>query len=216
MTRAALLICLPMLTCVATVPAAAGPLATAGPLAGAPASRLGGEITSSDSALKRPPEPPPAANPLWAIPLSDLTETRERPPFAPTRRPPPIVVDARPRPPERLPPRTVPPEQPPLKLIGTIVGEAKGFGLFLDTSNKSEVRLSMGKSYRGWLLRTVRVRSVVMEKDHINQTLVLPTPPPLQPTTTARPPDPAAATESDAALQQRPRRAPIDAANAYR
>ena len=220
MMRAALLMSLAILAGVLPARASAAPLATAAPLADGPAGRLGGgDIASSDASLRpsaAPSETAKAANPLWAIPLSTLSETRERPPFAPTRKPPAVVSDAPPRPPERLPPRTVPPEQPPLKLIGTIVGEAKGFGLFIDTSNKDVVRLSTGSSYQGWLLRTVRERAVVMEKNHLNQTLALPAPPPLQPATIARPPRPAAATDGGARLQHPPRRAPIDATNAYR
>ena len=215
MTRAALLVALAVLAGLPPVPTAAFPA----PLDDASAGHLGGgDIASSDASLQRPPAPrdaAPAANPLWAIPLSALSETRERPPFAPTRKPPPVVADTRPRPPERLPPRAAAPEQPPLKLIGTIVGEAKGFGLFLDTANKEVVRLSTGSSYHGWLLRTVHERSVVLEKNHLNQTLALPTPPPPQPATITRLPEPAA-TDGDARMRQPAQRAPIDATNAYR
>jgi general secretion pathway protein N len=148
--------------------------------------------------------------------LSALSDTRERPPFAATRRPPPVVADSRPRPAERLPPRAVPPEQPPLKLIGTIVGEARGFGLFVDTATKDVVRLSTGSRYHGWLLRTVRERAVVMERNHLNQILELPTPPPVQPVTITKPDEPAARTDGNARLQHRPQRPPIDATSAYR
>jgi hypothetical protein len=45
----------------------------------------------------------PTGNPLWAIPLTDLSDTRDRPIFAPSRRPPPPPVvekpDVRPPPP---------------------------------------------------------------------------------------------------------------------
>lgn len=219
MIRRASFLCLAMLASVSPGGAPAAPLATAAPLTDGATGGLGGEITSSDASMPPPaarPQSTPAANPLWAIPLSTLSETRERPPFAPTRRPPPVIADTRPRPPERSPPRAAPPEQPPLKLIGTIVGEARGFGLFIDTSNKDVVRLSTGKSYHGWLLRTVHERSVVLEKNHLNQTLALPTPPPLGPATSARPPEPAAATSGDASVERPLPRAPIDATNAYR
>jgi hypothetical protein len=220
MTRPALIVCFALITGLLPTRAPASPLATAAPLTDAPADRAGaGEITSTDASLQRSPvsaEPAPAANPLWAIPLSTLSETRERPLFAPSRRPPPVVADSRPHPPERLPPRAAPPEQPPLKLIGTIVGEARGFGLFIDTSSKDVVRLSTGTSYHGWLLRTVRERVVVMEKNHLNQTLSLPTPPPVQPATVTSPPEQSASTDGDARLQHRLQRAPFDATNAYR
>jgi len=215
MTRAALLLALVL---AGGLPAAAAPLATASSVIDGPADRLGGDIPSSDTALHRPPAPPqaaPAANPLWAIPLRTLSETRERPPFAPTRKPPPVVSEARPRPPERVPPRAVAPEAPPLKLIGTIVGAEKGFGLFIDTANKDVVRLATGGSYHGWRLTAVRERAVVMEKDHLNQTLALPVPPPAQPATTA--PTRAVAAEVGGGPPRHPlRHPPIDATNAYR
>ena len=219
MTRTALFISAAL--CTGFLPArapAAAPLATAAPLADTAAVGLdSGEIASSDASLqRRPTAPAPAANPLWAIPLSALSETRERPPFAPTRRPPPVMADTRPRPPERTPVHALPPEQPPLKLIGTIVGEAKGFGLFIDPSSKDVVRLSTGGTYRGWLLRTVHERSVVLEKNHLNQTLALPTPLTLRPATTRHPVKPADATNSGTLLRHSQRPAPIDATNAYR
>ncbi len=38
------------------------------------------------------PAPTPSANPLWGIPLSRLSGTRDRPIFSPSRRPPPVAV----------------------------------------------------------------------------------------------------------------------------
>jgi hypothetical protein len=37
-----------------------------------------------------PERAPPSGNPLWAILLKDLSDTRERPIFTPSRRPPPL------------------------------------------------------------------------------------------------------------------------------
>ena len=42
------------------------------------------------------PERALSANPLWAIPLTQLSATRERPIFSPSRRPPPAAVAAEP------------------------------------------------------------------------------------------------------------------------
>ena len=50
----------------------------------------------------------PSANPLWTIPLSSLTATRERPLFSPSRRPPQSVVVAK-----------APPPPPPPQAGGT-------------------------------------------------------------------------------------------------
>lgn len=172
--------------------APASPLATTSPLTGTAFGKAdGGQIITTDAQLRRQsmhPRPAPAANPLWAIPLRALSETRQRPLFSPSRRPPPAVAQVRHRPPERLPPRPVPPAHPPLKLVGTIIGGAKGFGLFIDTSSKAVVRLKTGSTYRGWVLRTVRERTVVLEKNHLNQTLSLPTPAQPQPVAMSRPP----------------------------
>src|SRR5438552_3274555 len=79
-------------------------------------------------------EQPVSGNPLWAIPLTALSTTRERPIFSPSRRPPepPAVVAAYvpPAKPEPAPPAE--PNHPLLTLVGTIVGPLEGIGVFLD------------------------------------------------------------------------------------
>lgn len=119
----------------------------------------------------------PTGNPLWAIPLSSLTATRERPIFLPSRRPPapavantPVVV-ARPPPPPRAEP-----EQPPLTLVGVIAGDQEGFGVFLDQATNNVVRLKTGQDHQGWVLRSVKAREVTLEKDRQTSTLTLPVP----------------------------------------
>jgi general secretion pathway protein N len=129
--------------------------------------------------------PPPAApaaerplstNPLWAIPLTALSGTRDRPIFSPTRRPPaPAVapaaapkVAAAPKPRER--------ERPQLNLVGTIAGGDEGFGIFLDQSTKAALRLKVGEDYQGWKLRSVQGREATLEKDQQVFTLELPQP----------------------------------------
>jgi general secretion pathway protein N len=79
-------------------------------------------------------------------------------------------------PPVRPPPKETPPERPQLSLVGTIVGRAAGFGLFVDPATKAVVRLKTGSAYRGWVLRTVREREVVLEKSHLSATITLPAP----------------------------------------
>lgn len=104
------------------------------------------EPTRSESV--RPPAvtgPPPSsepapksANPLWSISLSALTATQDRPIFSASRRPPsppvaPLAIIRAP------PPRPTEPEKPHLMLVGTIVGDAESFGIFVDqTSCKGE------------------------------------------------------------------------------
>lgn len=116
-------------------------------------------------AAERPPTPAaaqraPSDNPLWAIPLGRLTASRERPLFAPTRRPPPPAPVAMPAPaPVAPPPRPVEPDKPQLSLLGTIVGGEK-IGLFLDSVSKAVVRLKAGENHKGWILRDVRPHQV--------------------------------------------------------
>src|SRR5260221_53149 len=70
-------------------------------------------------------------NPLWAIPIDNLTATGVRQIFSASRRPalPPAVVVAAAAPP---PPPVVAslPDRPPLVLLGTIVGGALRVGIF--------------------------------------------------------------------------------------
>lgn len=121
-------------------------------------------VAPAPATVERPPEPPTAQralsdNPLWAIPLGRLTASRERPLFAPTRRPPapaPVVVSA---PVQAAPPPPAEPEKPQLSLLGTIVGSEK-IGLFIDSASKSVVRLKAGENHKGWTLRAVERRQV--------------------------------------------------------
>ncbi len=116
-------------------------------------------------------------NPLWAIPLSRLTATRERPLFAPTRRPPPVVLIATPAPPSPPgpPPKPAEPETPQLSLLGTIIGAEK-IGLFVDSASKSVVRLRAGENHNGWTLRAVERRRVEMARGLDQAVLDLPAP----------------------------------------
>lgn len=147
-------------------------------------TRLGGSLTSSSNepvtsvrifAPPPAPERPLSANPLWAIPLTKLSGTRDRPIFSPSRRPPPPVVASEPAPPPPPPPKRQL-QPPPLSLVGTIASDEEGFGIFLDQSTKQALRLKLGDDYQGWKLRMIRGREVTMEKDQQEATLTLPLP----------------------------------------
>jgi general secretion pathway protein N len=116
-----------------------------------------------------------AGNPLWAVPLSSLTVTRERPLFSASRRAPALPVAARPvvqvRPPPAPRPRE--PQRPQLSLVGT-VGGAEGIAVFIDQSNQSVVRLRTGEGHDGWVLRTVGPREVTLQNDGDTAILALP------------------------------------------
>jgi general secretion pathway protein N len=146
---------------------------------GAPVTSSSGEPVTSVRVVAPPPEPerPLSANPLWAIPLTKLSGTRDRPIFSPSRRPPPPpVVAAEPAPAPPPLPRKKELEPPPLSLVGTIASDEESFGIFLDPSTKQALRLKLGEDYQGWKLRAVQGREVTMEKDRQSAVLTLPTP----------------------------------------
>jgi hypothetical protein len=120
--------------------------------------------TTDQTTITQPPtvEPKVAGNPLWAISIDQLSNTRQRPLFSPGRRPPlamaiqpvaaaPIVV-------------SLPPEQPQLSLVGAIAGEQDGIGLFIEQSTRKVFRLRIGEAHQGWVLRSIRSRAVSLEK----------------------------------------------------
>ena len=118
------------------------------------------------------------ANPLWAIPLKQLTNTRERPIFSPSRRPPaPAVVGPPPTTaPVRVPPKPAGPQNPELSLIGTVIGEKESIAVFVDDTSKNPVRLRIGEAHKGWTLRSVQGRAATLEKDRESVSLSLPQP----------------------------------------
>jgi general secretion pathway protein N len=127
------------------------------------------------------PERTLSANPLWAIPLTQLSTTRERPIFSPSRRPPPAAVAAESAIVKAPVVRKREPEVPQFALVGTIASDKEGFGIFLDQSTKGALRLKLGEDYQGWKLRAIRGREVTMEKDQRAAVLTLPPPGAAQP-----------------------------------
>ena len=123
---------------------------------------------------QREQQPPLPGNPLWAIPLKDLTATRERPIFSASRRPltPPVI--AAPAAPVVAPPKPLEPSRPQLTLVGTIIGAQRGFGIFQDQGANRALRLQTGEVHEGWVLREVRARATVFQKNDVKITLELP------------------------------------------
>jgi len=119
-----------------------------------------------------------AGNPLWAVPLSSLTVTRERPLFSSSRRPPapPVVaapvVQTRPPPPPQAPRE---PDRPRLSLVGTVGGDP-GIAVFVDQTTQAVVRLRTGEGHDGWVLRAVGGREVTLQNDRDTAVLTLPRP----------------------------------------
>lgn len=117
-----------------------------------------------------------SANPLWAIPLSALSGTRDRPIFSVSRRPIPPAVAPAAVPKVVAAPKPSEPERPQLSLVGTIASGDEGFGIFMDQSTKEALRLKVGEDYQGWRLQSVHGREATLEKDQKVVTLVLPQP----------------------------------------
>ena len=121
---------------------------------------------------------PPSGNPLWAVPPTALSDTRDRPIFAPSRRPPPPPVVGKPYVPP--PPPGVdtkpPPEPLMLSLLGTIAGDGHGVALFMEKNSQEVVRLRTGEAHQGWVLRSVHGREAMLEKGDRKETVTLPSP----------------------------------------
>jgi len=117
-------------------------------------------------------------NPLWMIPLSALDAIRDRPLFSVSRRPPALPVKAAapsPAPPPG-PAAPSPPERPALKLIGTIISPAASVAILRDPATQAVTRLREGETTSGWQLKTVSLRSIIVEKGELSAILALPKP----------------------------------------
>jgi general secretion pathway protein N len=122
-----------------------------------------------------PATPTAQHNPLWAVPLRLLHRTRERPLFSSSRRPPPPASAASSpvaiAPPPPPPPK---PSQPGLRLVGTIVGDHDGIGVFVEAGSDKMLRLRTGEGHEGWVLHRVELRSVTLDRDTTQAVLALP------------------------------------------
>jgi general secretion pathway protein N len=136
--------------------------------------------------------PVPRGNPLWAVPLSALTVTQERPIFSASRRPPPRAVAALPVEEAAAPP---PPKSaealPPLVLLGAVVGEGDAIAILLDRTDQKVIRLREGEARAGWSLTSVQSREVTFKRGDRSEVLALQRPD--APAATAGAPGPDAA-----------------------
>jgi hypothetical protein len=122
---------------------------------------------------------PLAGNPLWRIPISELSETSARPLFSSSRRPPaaPALAALQSQPVKLGPPPKAEPDHPLLTLLGTIIGESVQIGVFADEASHDVIRLKAGDVHDGWTLRAVVGRAATFEKEgSLAATLVLPPP----------------------------------------
>jgi hypothetical protein len=121
--------------------------------------------------------PAPSANPLWGIPIKELSGTRDRPIFSSSRRPPPPAVVAPPVaavPAPAQKPKEA--ERPQLSLLGTIVNGNDGFGIFMDQVTKAPVRIRIGASYQGWTLSSIHAGAASLERGRDSAVLAFPNP----------------------------------------
>ena len=116
-------------------------------------------------AVEQPLEP--TGNPLWGVPLSALTATRERPLFTPSRRAPAPAVAGPVAAAPALPPPPPPaePDRPQLVLVGAIANGSEGIAVFLDQATNNVIRLRTGQDHSGWVLRSVKGREATLQKD---------------------------------------------------
>jgi hypothetical protein len=119
-----------------------------------------------------------SGNPLWALPLAQLSNTRERPIFSPSRRPPPpahpyvapVAIQQPVKPPE--------PARPAVSLLGTIIGTNADdrIAVFLEAGTLNIVRLRIGEDHQGWVLRLVKAREATLVRDSDPVVLEMPAP----------------------------------------
>ena len=123
-------------------------------------------------------DPAPGGNPLSAIPLSALSETRERPVFSASRWPPTVArVSA--SPPSAPPVAPAAPdlhEPPPLTLLGTIVNGASPVAIVKSASSEVVSSVRVGEESLGWRLKSVAARSILIEKGAQSVTVGFPAP----------------------------------------
>jgi hypothetical protein len=156
--------------------AAPAPSVPDSPAVAAPAAIVAPAVVAAPEQPAATAERASSANPLWAIPLTKLPDTHERPIFSPSRRPPPsaaVAVVVQKAPPPKPPVRV---ERPQLSLVGTISSDNQSFAIFIDQSSKAALRLRIGEDYQGWTLRSILGRDATLERDQ--QTAVLSLPPP--------------------------------------
>jgi len=117
-----------------------------------------------------------AGNPLWTVPLSALSVTRDRPLFSASRRPAIVAVPMIAPPPKQEALGPSPPERPLLTLIGTILSPKASVAMLQGSSTDAISRLHLGQENDGWRVQAISLHSVVVEKGGQSAELGLPRP----------------------------------------
>lgn len=169
--------------CALEATAAAGPIvepARPAPVvegASAPAAEGTGVADAAPSGVglaSSPNATPRSGNPLWTIPLSALTATRDRPLFSASRRPPVVALPIVAPPPKQEALAPPPPERPLLTLIGTIVSRQASVAMLQGSNAEAISRLRVGQENDGWRVQGIGLRSIVVEKGAQSVELGLP------------------------------------------
>jgi general secretion pathway protein N len=135
-----------------------------------------GSLKSGAGPNREEGKPVLIGNPLWTVPLSVLTATRERPIFSASRRPRVVVTPQVEQSRAAVPPKAAEPERSRLSLIGAIVGDGVAIAIFLDRTNQKIVRLRQGEAHAGWELSSVLGREATLKKAGRTEVLALPRP----------------------------------------
>jgi hypothetical protein len=119
------------------------------------------------------PRPGPSddagANPLAAHPLEQLTATRERPLFAPTRRPPPPPPAVASRV-EQPPP---PPPPPDVALFGIVIDVDGARALIRSSESDRIMGVRAGDEVGGWTVTQIEERQLVLSLGERSATFAL-------------------------------------------
>jgi general secretion pathway protein N len=92
--------------------------------------------------------------------LDDLRQTRERPLFSATRRPPPKIDLSQAATPAPPPPPIVPPA---VTLIGVVLGAKDRAVIVQEKSAAKPVRVTVGDNIDGWRVDSITSRSFVLK-----------------------------------------------------
>jgi general secretion pathway protein N len=115
----------------------------------------------------------PAGNPLWAVPLSRLSATRDRPLFSTSRRPPPQAVVGPVLEAAKPAAQAAAPEPLNLTLVGAVVGESDAIAVFIDRANHGTIRMRAGDSRDGWQLSSIVGREATLRNGDRTEVLVM-------------------------------------------
>jgi hypothetical protein len=107
-------------------------------------------------------------NPLAAHSLDELTATRDRPLFSPSRRPPPPAVVGR-----AEPRAVVPPPPPDLALFGIVVDAEGASAIVRGTASAKAINVRVGDEIDGWKIAQIDERQVVLSLDERSVTFTM-------------------------------------------